>query len=141
MVFLCLVNHNEQSDFLFHKNNMKFIYHISLYKIVLEKVCNISKFPIKTYIHIEINHFAFICTNCTRVQICSRVQINLLHLESRSKFAPVSKFAPGSKFLKHHSHDQKYTRVQIVHMNPALESFFSSPLNYTKSLCFLCQII
>ena len=29
-----------------------------------------------------------ICTICTRVQICPRVQINFLHLESRSKFAP-----------------------------------------------------
>ena len=43
------------------------------------------------------------CTNCTRVQI------NLHHLESRSKFAPQCKFAPGCKFFKHRSHGQKYT--------------------------------
>ena len=52
---------------------------------------------------IEIIQFAFMCTICTRVQICSRVQINLHHLEGRSKFAP------GYKFLKHRSHGQKYT--------------------------------
>ena len=53
---------------------------------------------------IENTHFAFICTICTRVQTCIRVQINLLHLESRSKFAPGCKFALGCKFLKHRSH-------------------------------------
>ena len=68
---------------------------------------------------IEIIQFAFMCTICTRVQICTRVlictrgQINLHHLEGRSKFAPGCKFAHGCKFLKHRSHGQKYTRVQI----------------------------
>ena len=60
------------------------------------------------------------------------MQINLHHLEGRSKFGPGCKFAPGSKFLKHRSHGQKYTPganlhpgckfapgVQIVHMNEA----------------------
>ena len=37
------------SDFHFDKNNIKFTFYIGLYKIVIEKVCNISKFPIKTY--------------------------------------------------------------------------------------------
>ena len=49
---------------------------------------------------LENTHFAFICT------ICTRVQINLLHLESRIKFAPGCKFSPGRKFLKHRSHGQ-----------------------------------
>ena len=53
---------------------------------------------------IENIHFAFICTICTRVQTCIRVQINLLHLESRSKFATGCEFALGCKFLKHLSH-------------------------------------
>ena len=39
--------------------------------------------------------------------ICTRVQINLHHPEGRSKFAP------GCEFLKHRSHGQKYTRMQI----------------------------
>ena len=63
---------------------------------------------------IENTHFAFICTICTRVQICPRVQINLLHLESRGKFTRC-KFAPGCKFLKHRSHGQKYTRGANLH--------------------------
>ena len=32
------------------------------------------------------------------------MQINLLHLKSRSKFAPGCKLAPGCKCLKHRSH-------------------------------------
>ena len=51
---------------------------------------------------IENTHFAFICTICIRVQICPRVpicprvQINLLHLESRSKFAPGANLHSGA---------------------------------------------
>ena len=63
------------------------------------------------------------CTIYTRVQICTRVQINLHHLEGRSKFAP------GCKFLKHRSHGQKYTPSANLHpgckfapMNEALVS-------------------
>ena len=71
---------------------------------------------------IENTHFAFICT--TRVQICNRVQIYLLHLESEQICTRVQilktpftwpkytrganlhpgcecKFAPRRKFLKH----------------------------------------
>ena len=47
--------------------------------------------------------------NTPRVQICTRVQINLHHFESRSKFAP------GCKFLKHRSHGQKYTPCANLH--------------------------
>ena len=63
---------------------------------------------------IEIIQFAFMCT------ICTRVQINLHHLEDRSKFAP------GCKSFKHRSHGkirprvQICTRVLIAHMNEAL---------------------
>ena len=49
------------------------------------------------------------CTICTQVQICTRMHINLHHLESKSKSAFGCKFAPGSKLLKHRSHGQKYT--------------------------------
>ena len=38
------------------------------------------------------------------------MQINLLHLKSRSKFAAGCKLAPGCKFLKHRSHGQKYNQ-------------------------------
>ena len=75
---------------------------------------------------IEIIQFVFMCT------IYTLVQINLHHLEGRSKFAHGCKFAPRCKFLKHHSHGPKYTpganlhprvqictRVQIAHMNVA----------------------
>ena len=56
------------------------------------------------------------CTNCTRVQICTRAQINLHHLESRSKSsAPGCKFAFGCKSLKHRSHGQKYTPGANLH--------------------------
>ena len=72
-------------------------------KSYTEKVCKISKSPIRSK-RIENTHFAFICTICHRVQTCIRVQMNLLHLESRSKFAPGCKFALGCKFLKHISH-------------------------------------
>ena len=58
---------------------------------------------------IKIKHFAFMCTICTRGQICTRVQINLHHLKRWSKFAP------GCKFLKHRSHGQKYTRGANLH--------------------------
>ena len=70
---------------------------------------------------IEIIQFAFMCTICTR---------NLHHLEGKSNFAPGCKFAPTRcKFLKHRSHGQKYTRVQIctrvqiAHMNEALNKY------------------
>ena len=52
--------------------------------------------------------------NTPRVQICTRVQKNLHHLEGRSKFAP------GCKFLKHRSHGQKYNpgaNLQICHLS------------------------
>ena len=88
---------------------------------------------------IEIKHFAFICTNCTRMQICTRIQINnrvqikLHHLESRSKFPYGCKFIPGCKFLKRRSHGQKCTRVQIVHINPALVHSF-----HLLFSCYVC---
>ena len=93
----------EQLDFYFDENNIKFTFYIGLYKkrSVIYKNSQSKR--------IEINHFAFICTNCTRVQI------NLLHLKRRSKFAPGCKLAPGCKFLKHRSHGKKYTRGANVH--------------------------
>ena len=40
-----LVSHNEHSDFfIFDKNDIKITFYIGLYKIVIEKVCNIPKF-------------------------------------------------------------------------------------------------
>ena len=85
---------------------------------------------------IENTHFAFICT------ICTRVQINLLHLERRSKFAPGANLHPGCKFLKHRSHGQKYTRGANLHpgANCAYEHSFrelrmehnSSIFNYMR---------
>ena len=58
---------------------------------------------------IDIIQFAFMCV------ICTRVQINLHHLEGRSKFAPGCEFAPGCKFLKHSSNGQKYTPGANLH--------------------------
>ena len=60
---------------------------------------------------IEIIQFAFMCTICTTLKAGANLQ-----------------FASGCKFLKHRSHGQKYTqvqiciRVQIAHMNEALDS-------------------
>ena len=69
-----------------------------------------------------------------RVQICTRVQINLLHLKSRSKLAP------GSKFLKHRLHGQKYTRGANLHpganlhINPAIIYAFSKARMLVRSV-------
>ena len=63
-----------------------------------------------------------------RVQICTRVQINLLHLISRSKLAP------GCKFLKHRSHGQKYYRGANLHINPAIIYAFSKARMLVRSV-------
>ena len=65
---------------------------------------------------IEIKHFAFICTNCTRVQIYTRVQINLLHLESSLEQNCFRvQICTRVQILKHRSHGQKYTRGANLH--------------------------
>ena len=97
--------------FRFDKNNEKFIFISFKTKSYTEKVCNISKSPIETY-----RKYTF----CVHMHNLHPVQINLLYLESRSKFAP-GKFASECKFFKHHSHGKAKNTpgVQIVHMNPA----------------------
>ena len=78
-------NHDKQLPFHFDKNNIKFIFISFKTKSYTERSAIYQNRRSK---RIENTHFAFICTICTRVQICPWVQINLLHLESRSKFAP-----------------------------------------------------
>ena len=57
----------------------------------IRKVCNISKFPIKTY-----RNFAFICLNCTRVKICSTSKEAILHPEANSyNTVHMAKNTPG----------------------------------------------
>ena len=100
-----MVSHNEQSDFHVDKNNIKFAFYIGLYKMVIEKVCNISNFPIKTYRNKKI------CVHMPKLHPSA----SLLHLKSRREFATGCKLAPGFKFLKHRSHGQNYTRGANLH--------------------------
>ena len=66
--------------FHFDKNNLKFISISFKTKSYTEKVCNISKSPIETY-----RKYTF-CVHMHNLH----PDANLLHLESRSKFAPVA---------------------------------------------------
>ena len=66
---------NNKHDFHFDKTIIK-LFLIDLNTILIENACHIWKFPIKC---LEIIQFAFMCTICTRVQICitSKVGANL----------------------------------------------------------------
>ena len=80
---------------------------------------------------IENIQFAFMCTICIRVQICTRMQINLHHLEGRSNFAT------GCKFLKHRSHGQKYTPGADANLHPGANKF--APPRRQEQICTRVQ--
>ena len=107
------VNHDKQLPFHFDKNNLKFILYIVKTKSYTEKSAIYQNRRSK---RIENSHFAFkhVCTICTRVQICPRVQINLLHLESRSKFDPVQ-ICTRVQIFKTPFTWPKYTRGANLH--------------------------
>ena len=81
--------------------------------------------------------------SCAQFAPGCRVQINLHHLERRSKFVLGCKFSHGCKFLKHRLHGQKYTWVQIAHIRGHIESqmiFHYKPrLFYLLVYRFLCE--
>ena len=89
---------NNKYDIRFDKRQLEIYFQSILNNIVIENTCHLSKSPIIMYRNYTV---------CVHVHNLHRVQINLHHPEGRSKFAP------GCEFLKHRSHVQKYTRVQI----------------------------
>ena len=107
-LFCCLVSHYKYSDIYFEKNSFKFIFISVLYIIVINMSATYQNLRSKC---IEIKHFAFMCTICTRVQInlqhlappreleqvqtCTRVQI-LKTPFTWPKIHPGCKYAPGA---------------------------------------------
>ena len=116
-----------KSDFI-----AQFIYFLYLILNRVDKSWPVIKLPYK--MHIAISMLRSYAQNTPGCKITPGCNFNLLHLESRGKFTPGCIFCTRVYFLKtpftwHKIHPgckfapgvQKYTRVQMLHMNTALE--------------------